>query len=121
MRDKLLGAEYITPLVESMADDYPDHKAAIVADLIEDELDSMGEWEMKVKLKEYMWAEFDKFDDEILDDMWFTLAGSKGLELKWTEKETEENVRKMVESAEEGPKMSGTMMDEIRYPRGKDE
>ena len=87
MRSKLLGAAYITPLVESLADDYPEHKGAMIADLIEDELDAMGEREMKSKLKEYMWDEFDKFDDEILDDNWQMLADQWGLELKWSKKE----------------------------------
>jgi hypothetical protein len=101
MRNKLLGAEYITPLVESMADDYPDHKGAILADLLEDELDAMGELDMKAKLKEYMWEAYAKFDDEILDEMWQMLAHQWGLELKWTEKDTEENIRKMVEFVDE--------------------
>ena len=98
---KLFGAEYTTPLVESEPDWYGEQKAAIIADLIEDELDSMGECEMKVKLKEYMWNDFDKFDDEILDENWHTLAHQWGLELKWTEKDTEENIRKMVEFVDE--------------------
>jgi len=58
MRYKLLGTHFNTPLVESESDWYGDQKAAIIADLLEDELDAMGEWEMKVKLKEYMWADF---------------------------------------------------------------
>ena len=100
MRNKLFGAEYITPLNNTEAS-YPDHKGAILADLLEDELDAMGEWDMKSKLKDYMWEEYAKFDDEILDDMWQMLAHQWGLELKWTEKDTEENIRKMVKSAEE--------------------
>ena len=92
MRNKLFGAAYTTPLVESEPDGYGEQKGAIIADLIEDELDAMGEWEMKVKLKEYMWDDFDKFDDEILDENWQMLAKSWGLELKWSEKETNETV-----------------------------
>ena len=106
MRNKLFGAEFITPLNNTEAS-YPDHKGAILADLLEDELDAMGEWEMKVKLKEYMWEEYAKFDDESLDEMWQMLAHQWGLELKWSKKQEE-------------PEMSGTMKDEIRYPRDKE-
>ena len=107
MRSKLLGADFVKPLAEASGDDHEKQQEAMLADLLEDELDAMGEWEMKSKLKEYMWEDYSKFNDSDLDEMWQMLAHQWGLELKWTEKEEE-------------PKMSGTMMDEIRYPRDKE-
>jgi len=101
MRNKLLGADFVKPLVEASGDENEKQKEAMLADLLEDELDAMGEWEMKSKLKDYMFEEYAKFDDYTIDDMWQMLAHQWGLELKWTEKDTEENVRKMVEDAEE--------------------
>ena len=100
MRDKLLGAEFIMPLAAD-DDSYTEHKDAILADIVEDELDGIGEWEMKSRLADYIREDYGRYEDDILDDMWLYLAKEKGLELKWTEKDTEENVRKMVKSAEE--------------------
>jgi len=92
MRSKLFGAEFTMPLVETSGDEHEAQKEAMLADLLEDELDAMGEWDMKVKLKQYMWEDYARFDDEILDENWQILAKSWGLELRWTEKETNETV-----------------------------
>jgi len=92
MRSKLFGAEFTMPLVETLGDEHEAQKEAMLADLLEDELDAMGEWDMKVKLKQYMWEDYARFDDEILDENWQILAKSWGLELRWTEKETNETV-----------------------------
>jgi len=101
VRNKLLGADFVKPLAEASGDDHTAHKDAILADLAEDELDAMGEWEMKSRLKDYIVADYERFEDETLDEMWLMLADQLGLELKWSAKDTEENVRKMVKSAEE--------------------
>ena len=87
MRNKLFGAEFTTPLVEKDGTIHEAQKEAMLADLLEDELDAMSELDMKSKLKEYMWAEFDKFEDETLDENWRLLAHQWGLELKWSVKD----------------------------------
>ena len=85
-------------------------------ELFTEDLDHL--WEVDDSLAQFLTGETECFDDcpeidkarQLVQEAYQIILDYQKIQLLWVE-----------ESSKDEPRMSGTMMDEIRYPRSKDE
>ena len=85
--------------VSTEDDEYMELRRHMVDEVTAEELNQPAHI-LRDLLEDYVWRMFDAMEDEVLQDHYDLLKEAK---------------------TEEKPTMNATMMDEIRYPRSKDE